>query len=399
MAETNYRARLVVPCSFATMSLMGVAVSLLGPSLAGIAARTGTNLTAAAVLFTLFGGGSLLATFGLARLVDTPARRVLLAGGSLALAAGFWLFAGSDRLVWAGITIAAAGFAMSASGITPNVLIAELYGSAAPAALNALHMAAGIGSFCGPLAVGLAIQHGSDYTVVFRGLAILEAFVGLAWLVARPPDPHQRQDAGLAAPSLGPLGPIFLLAVLMLLYVGSEQTVGGWTFAYARQVATSSAAMAGAATSLFWLALIGGRLVASRLLRRMTCAPLLLFCVLLGGMGIALVSLAPTWPFLLWAGLALSGLAFGPIFPTTMALAVQSAPTRMGVISSLLVAAGAGGSMTLPWLAGRLIPVAGLRGAVTAVEVPLALMLLCLWLLASDGGRPRPADLSPENRS
>jgi fucose permease len=377
----TFRERLALAGCFITEFLLGVSVSILGPSLPGIAGRTGVSLTQAGILFTLFAGGSLLATLSLAWLVDRPLRHGLLAGGSLLMAVTLWLFAASSGLAGAGVTIAMAGLAMSGTGTVPNVLLAEWYGKRAPAMLNILHMVAATGSFCGPLAVGLATRAGVGYAAVFVGLGVLEALAGLLWLFARPPRPEHHADAPRFSISL--VRPVMLLILFILLYVGSEQTVGGWTYSYARETGTADAALAGAATSLFWLAMIGGRLAGSRILRRVECLPLLGACVLIGAAGVAIALLARSWIGFLWLGIGLAGLAFGPVFPTTMAFGVQRQPERMGMVSSLLVAAGSFGAMSLPAAAGALIPITGVRGTIASVEAPLAIMLLCLWGLSA----------------
>ena len=55
--------RLAIVECYAAMFMLGFMISLLGPSLPGLAERTGVTLPQAGFLFTLFSGGSIAATF------------------------------------------------------------------------------------------------------------------------------------------------------------------------------------------------------------------------------------------------------------------------------------------------------------------------------------------------
>ena len=132
------RSRLTIVSCLITMFMVVVAISLLGPSLPGLAGRTGISLAQAGIFFTCFSGGSVLATLVVARFMDRPVRHALVIGGTLVLGLSQWLVAGSSSLVWVGFAIALAGLAMSTAGTGPNALIVEIYRERAGQALNAL---------------------------------------------------------------------------------------------------------------------------------------------------------------------------------------------------------------------------------------------------------------------
>jgi len=379
-SATAMPSRWPIVASFVTMFLVGVMIALLGPSLPGIAGQTHSDLAQVGVLFTLFAAGSLSATLLMGRLADQPIRHVCLVGGLLLAGTMVWLTSFSQTLAWAGVAMLLAGFGMSCSGVPPTVIISETYGRRAPSAINALYMVSAIGSFLAPLAVGLAIGRGSDYTLVFRLLGTLQILAAGLWAISRPPRPLRHAGASPAPLVLHKLIPLLILALFVMLYVGAEQAIGGWLFVYSGQAAGLSAAGAGAATALFWLALILGRLMVMPVLARVSTTRLLAGCVFLGGAGIGMMLLAPWATAWLWAGIALTGLAFGPVFPTTVATGTQTVPRRMGLASSLLVAASSVGAMILPWAGGALIPRWGVAASLSLACLALALMLLCLWL-------------------
>ncbi len=373
--------RLTVVACFATMFMVGVTISLLGPSLPGLAAATGLSLAQAGVFFTLFSGGSVLSTLVVARFMDRPARHVLVLAGALIMAGAQWLVASSGSLAWASVAVALTGLAMSTAGTVPNALIVGLYRERAPQALNALHLCLGVGAFVGPLLVGVATRLGNDYTAVYRLAGTVMLLIGGLWSFARPPQP-ERADPADRASAFGILLPLVTLFLFAILYTGTEQAFGGWIFTYAQRMIAADATQASLFTSLFWLAILLGRLAATRgIYRRLSSLGLLAIGVLLGALGLALVLVGSQNPPLLWIGVGLIGFGFGPVFPTALALSGQRVPGRAGMASSLLVAAGSVGAMTLPWASGALMAQAGMVGGMAALLAPLAAMLACLWII------------------
>lgn len=367
--------RLAIVECYATMFMLGFMISLLGPSLPGLAARTGVTLPQAGFLFTLFSGGSIVATLFAAPLNDRPVRRWTFLVGALLMATGLYLFSVSRTFVQAGAAIALAGLAMSTGGTVPNALFLDLYRERAGRALNGLHMFAGIGSFIGPLVSALAYRSGGDYTVSYRIAAGLMLGVAILWLFARPPMPA-RHSAVRPGNSRGRFLPLFFILALAVLYTGTEQVLSGWLFTYGSDALRLFPTAASLATSLFWGAVLVGRLTAVAALRRLSNVGLVQVCLGLAFAGVALILGGRAWPALFWAGVAVVGFGFGPIFPTGMALSSQVAPERSGAVATLFVASGSAGAMTLPAAAGSLIPTIGIAGSIALSFLPLCLMFL-----------------------
>ncbi|OIO98592.1 MAG: hypothetical protein AUK03_01105 [Anaerolineae bacterium CG2_30_64_16] len=377
------RQRLTIFSSFATMFMVGVAISLLGPSLPGLAERTGRPLSQAGIFFTLFSGGSVLATLVVARLMDRPVRHAFLIGGAFIMGGAQWLVAGGGTFAVAAAAFALTGLALSTTGTAPNAIIADLYRERAGQALNALHLCLGVGAFIGPLLVGAAIRFGANYAVAYRVAGSFMFLVGLLWLVSRPPLPRRSAGPQPRTPLSATIAlPMIVLLCVAMLYTGTEQAFGGWIFTYARDAIRIDVSGASLVTSSFWLAIMLGRLIAMRVLPRFGDVGLLIACVLVAALGIGGALVSSRVPPLLWGGVALVGLGFGPIFPTVLAVGTGRFPAYAGMISSLTVAAGSVGAMALPWASGALIPRLGLVGSIASSFVPLALMLSCLWVIS-----------------
>jgi MFS family permease len=206
------REELAIITCYAAMFMLGFTISLLGPSLPGIAQRTGVSLPQTGLLFTLFSGGSILATVLLARFNDQPVRQWTFLAGALLMAAGMWGVAAANTFALTGLAIALTGLAMSTEGTVPNAIFVDHYGSGAGRALNKLHVSVGVGSFVGPLVFAAALRLGGDYTTAYRIGAALMLVVAVVWLFSLPPPParHAVSSAERARrrPSLVALTPL-----------------------------------------------------------------------------------------------------------------------------------------------------------------------------------------------
>jgi fucose permease len=380
--RTTGREGLAVAASFATMFIMGVTMSLLGPSLPDMAQQMRITLAQAGILFTLFSTGSILATLMFAGLMDHPIRHPLLVTGALALAAALWFVPRWSTLTQVGVNIALVGLAISTIGIAPNAIIAAIYKEHSARAFNALHLFGGGGAFVGPLIVGVAIRQTGSHAGAYHAAAGLALVVALLWVIARPPHPLPTPVHEDGKRYHIPYVPLALLVGVMTLYMGIEQAFGGWIFTYARVAAFADVTAASVANALFWLAILVSRLIMLQVLRRARMLPVLVAGVAVGLAGIGVVLLGSLVPLLLWPGVALVGLGFGPLFPTLMAASTQMAPHRAGLISSLMVGVGSTGIMVLPWAGGALMPRIGIAGSMACSLIVLAVMLAGLVTLA-----------------
>ncbi len=379
--QVTFRQRLAVGVCYAAMFMLGFTISLLGPSLPGIAGRTGVTLPQAGFLFTLFSGGSILATLLVARLNDHPIRRWTFLAGALLMGAGLWSMANSGTFALAGVAIAVTGLAMSTEGTVPNAVFVDLYRERAGGALNKLHVSAGIGSFVGPLVLAVVYRSGGDYTVAYRLAAALMMIVAISWAASQPPSPV-RAPGGTPRLERALLLPLLLVFALALFYTGTEQVLAGWLFTYGSDALGLIATAASLATSLLWGAVLVGRLLAVVALRRTHNARLVQLGLAVAFVGVLFILGGRGWPFLFWVGVGLVGLGFGPIFPTSLALASELAPERSGAAGSIVVASGSIGAMTLPLTAGSLIPFLGIAGSIALALVPIALMSILALILS-----------------
>jgi FHS family Na+ dependent glucose MFS transporter 1 len=171
----------------------------------------------------------------------------------------------------------------------------------------------------------------------------------------------------------GSLKILTLFALLAFIYVGSEVSFGGWIFSY-YQAANPEVGSAGyMLNSLFYLAIMFGRLLA--ILLAIYIRPRHLIWLFLGGavLSAALMSMASSQPWSIWLGTVGLGLSLAAIFPTTFSY-VGRKTQLSGKQNGLVWASGSLGAMILPWIIGRTFEYPG--------PINMMSILLGMWIVA-----------------
>jgi fucose permease len=179
-------------------------------------------------------------------------------------------------------------------------------------------------------------------------------------------------------------GRLWILAALLLVYVGLELGLGAWAFTYAREAADLSGPAAALLSGGFWAALTLSRLLAPAMLRSLTTRALLVLsvCAAVVGMLVLLIGGAAVAPLV--AGVLIVGFGFGPVWPVAFALAARTFPAAIGSASGFLAMASAAGAAGLPWLLGSILDASG-PTALIAVMFAGSLILLLLAVAAVRG--------------
>jgi fucose permease len=180
----------------------------------------------------------------------------------------------------------------------------------------------------------------------------------------------------------------WLGALFLFFYVGTEISLGSWSYSFLTEERDGSTFLSGLAVSGYWLGLTLGRLTMGSLAQKIGNKRLIQGCLVGVLVGVLIIWVAPV-NAVAAVGLVLTGYCLGPIFPTTIALASELVEARLlasaiGFIASL---ASLGGAF-LPWVAGNLAQQVGLWSL-----LPYAMLLTCImsgfWLALQ--ARPRAA--------
>lgn len=365
--------------------MLGVGTFLagIGPALPRLAELVGRDVAALGSLFTAFSAGVIFAQAGTGAANQRFGLRNVLAA-SLALTGSMIIavsFSGSLLLLLICALLGGIGF----GGIlaAANLLVARLFPLRSTAAINGFNIFFGVGAMLGPVIASMAgARLDAPQAALWVGGGLLLLLAPFMWrLGADPPLPRPVRDAN-GAPRPTGLAAAGLLGVLLMVYTGTEIGFGGWVTVYMLETTTLDPAAAALVAASLWLALTAGRALGVLLGLRFSPPALLLGCLTtaLGGAFLLLVSIGDVGRSV--AGAMLLGIAFGPVFPTIMALVAEK--TGGGAGMGLALAIGNGGGLFLPALLGILLSQSGPPAMIGAVVTATAIMLvLCLSVVAT----------------
>ncbi len=293
---------------------------------------------------------------------------------------------------------AAVGMGLGLAIPATNLRIAHSQPARRGAALSSLNLVWGAGAVFCPLLFAVRPQ-GMSSDAVLLALAAAAGLVLLSLL--RAPGGVEAGAGGAASGTSAPTGAargrgarevvvrvsgLVLIAAIMFLYVGIENSVGGWLVSLADQFQPLRSATSLWIGSGFWAALLASRAAAPLLLRRMSEPVLYSAGIALAGAGLLGLLTSGSQ-----AGVAVSAIAAGaglaPLFPLTVSfLANLTAATRSRSTGWVFALAGCGGA-TLPWLTGRLAGDSdGLAAGFVAPVAGLLLLALLFGVLRQVGG-------------
>jgi FHS family glucose/mannose:H+ symporter-like MFS transporter len=231
------------------------------------------------------------------------------------------------------------------------VLVSELYAEQRGPMLNLLGIFFGVGALSIPLTAASIEGH---FTIpqLFLFCAVLVT-VCAVWYAAIsfPPARTKQAFSWRELLEVARYNGVLLLAFILFLESGNEACIAGWTSTYVN-VAGYTPRVATLVLSAYWAALMLSRMLAARVLRGVTKAQLVLSTAALSVAGCAVLLSARSLT-LLFAGTALIGLSYGPIFPTTLALAGDRYSQRAGTVFGLLFSIALIGGMMFPATVGQ----------------------------------------------
>jgi MFS family permease len=337
------------------------------------------------------------------------------AGAAVAGTGSSWLerAVGRTRLLWTGAAVLGAGAVGLTAGrtveqtiaatllmgiggglvlATAQATLADHQGPFRTVALTEANVAASVAYLVliGMFSVTAALHAGWRVAILASLLVPV-----LVWWVHRrstfdaPPD-AQSGDGRLP-------GAFWVAALVLVCTTAAEWCITAWGASFlqdALRVPTDAAVslMVG-----YFGGVLAGRVLGSRLARRIDPTRLLAWALAVAGLGFAVM-----WPAASTAqalvGLALLGVGLGNLFPLGMSVAVALAPGQAGAASGRAVAMTSLAVLLAPLLVGTAADATSLRSALAVVPVLLALALVGLLVvrrqarLADAAGPLRPAD-------
>lgn len=340
------------------------------------------SLTTALSVLASLAAGWLMRRYHAGQILAVCALMTSLAMLGYGLAPGFAVVAGFTVLF---------GLGQGAVDSAVNAHMARHYSARQ---MNWIHSCWGLGATGGPLiftaVFGLGLSWRAGYLTLFAvqlGLGLLfTATLGL-W---REPADGRASTARSETPKETAIQPKLIKGnsrraaagvIFYFFYPGVEVVTGLWAASYLMEALSASAAMAGAALTLFWANLTLGRLAVGFAANRFSNAAIVRAGLALAAVSLGLMLLplaAGSASLAFTAGLVLLGLGLSPLYPTMM----HETPRRAGLersdqVISFQVGAALAGAAVLPLAAGLLIRQTSLAA------LPRLLVLFVVLLIAA----------------
>ncbi len=368
----------------------GIVTVLLGPLLPLLSARWSMNDAQAGEFFTVQFLASLAGNALLGVLAQRFGYRRVLVLGLLCMAAGVAGLPVSSRH-WMGVA-AVGGYGIGLGLVIPacNLLVAELNSAKRASAGSLLNFSWSVGAVACPFLL-VPFQRAGHLNRFSYGLAgvlglVMVLMAGLPVPGAATNNRSGVQWQALTALLLNPA--TIMLAILFFVYVGVENSVGGWLASYAKRVAGNAGAMWEVAPSFFYVGLLAGRGLAPLVLRRASEMTTVRVCLAMALLGVAALlgsgSLAA-----IFVSAGAIGLGLAAVYPITISLlpmALGESATRLG---SLMFMLGSLGAAVMPKLVG--VASTATSSLRIGLSLPLAGCAVLLGLYLRDWTRPGAA--------
>ena len=358
--------------------------TVLGPIMPFLRRELDLGYAAASLHFSAFALGAVLLGFFGDRIVGRWGRRAALWGGAFGMAAGALLLI-LGQSAWGTVP---ATFAMGICGalliVTSQAVLSDRHGEYSAVALTESNVTASACAIIAPLLVGASAASGLGWRaalVLPAGALVLLAARYFSQPLDLPPNAAEN-DAPADAPTLPPL--YWAFWVLVALGVASEWCVGYWGADFLADGTGLTRPAAATSLTAYFAAMLAGRVVSSRLARTLPPAILLAATLFLALFGFPLFWLSPG-TLLALAGLFVTGLGIGGVYPLGVSAAIASAPGNTDAAAARLSVGGGGAILVAPFVLGALADRVGI-GTAFGIVVPMLLAALVLALIAGRRG-------------
>ena len=375
------RPRLLFVSACAGILVFGIVLAILGAvfGLPAMRSRLQVSLAQQGTMFLLLYLGIFVGSLLVGPLIDHMGNKANLLASSLIVALAMVFFAGARSFGTASIAAILLGVGGGGLNTCTNVLVSDLYTERRGPMLNLLGIFFGVGAISIPLmAAGIEGRFTIPQLFVFCAVLALVCAICYA-VISFPPAKTKQAFSWHELLAVTRYQGVLLLAFILFCQSGNEACIAGWTSTYV-DVTGYSPRVATLILAAYWAALMLSRMVAARVLRGIDKSHLILGVALLS-MGGCAVLLSARSLMLLFTGAALIGLSYGPIFPTTLAIAGDRYAQRAGSVFGLLFSIALLGGMTFPWAVGQVSQQVSVRsGMVVPGLGAIGIVSLCIAL-------------------
>ena len=347
--------RLLHAAAYMALFCVGVYAAAFGPALPFIAADLGVSLDTAGLILTALFLGSITASATVATALHARDTRALCVVGLACATTGLVLIgvAPTWEVALAGGVILGVGDGIM---VAATHILMPLTSDDAPSAINRLNLYFAIGAIIGPIWAGAVLATSGERWIVYTGIAAVTLATLVLTLAADVAVHHPiaASDEQFRLPG-NPTA--WIMGLVLFFYVGAEFGLGSWVSSYTREAAQASVMTSALLTAGYWAALALGRVISGVYFSgRRDASRLLLVAAATGGVASLVLALSSGNLWIAGAAAFAAGLAFGPIWPATVAIASEGGESSA---TAATVTMGNAGGLAIPWLQGKVLVGAG----------------------------------------
>lgn len=387
---------------FAVFALFGTSMTIVGATLPKILADFRWSYLAAGVVMGASMVTYFVATFAAGHLIRVCGAKPTLVLGLVLDAIGLAFFADSADPLLNTLLGGLIGVGQGAVEICVNWLTLRIDEEHNGRPMNLMHGAFAVGAIVGPLAVGLLLQTGFAWTMVYRAIAAVFAALAVLTLLLplRVTAPASAEAADhSASPQLRDNPAYWLAFCALFVYVGVELGISNWVAEYFVHTFAYSTAAGALLVSLFWCGLLAGRFGVP-LLYRGTQEALLVPLSALAAASVVLLSLFGYLSDATWTSDAgrllvfLAGLGCSIYYPAIITLLGALFPHAQSQAIGFAASGGGIGAFVFPFAMAALAQQWGIRlgfAAYAAFALLMTAVALILLRLARQQRSQAPA--------
>lgn len=337
----------------AGMFVFGIVMAILGAILPSLFDKIQFNKSEAGNLFFTMNLAMLLMSLIFGPVVDRFGYKLFLIFCSFLVVFSLFLFTSASNYTLILTAAVVLGFGGGGLNGGTNALTSDIHPDKRSSALNLLGIFFGFGALTIPFLIGIMLERiGLEYILILSILLSLVPF--FLFLIFSFPKPKHEQGFPLNRISPIMKDPVLWLCGFLLFFQsGNEFTLGGWISTYLHEFFGLTPKSASFVLAGYWAAIMGGRLVSSRIVKVWRNQTIVFLSALISLAAAVLIVVAPSGFFVILGVIGI-GLGFAAIFPTTLAVVGESFPCFSGTAFSFVFVIALMGGMTSPWLTGKI---------------------------------------------
>ena len=340
--------------------------SFLGATFPELSARLNFDLARGGALFSFLYFPQIPMVFLAGPLIDRFGKKPILAGGFLLCAAALVGIAYAPSYAVLAALLIALGLGGASAMSASNTLIPDLYPENPSSPLNLAGVFFGVGAIFFPWLVAfLAARLGLVLTIWLITVMV----AGVALVAISQTFPPASSGGGFDWREVRRLAcdpAVIILALVLFFYSAVEISTAGWSRTFLERDLHALPQRSAVILTMFWVAMMVGRLAASQVVKRVRGPKLLLGAALGAGCGLCVVVLANS-VVVASVGIVICGLTYAPVFPTTAGTASTYFPKLFATVFGILMAVGLSAGVILPPAIGYVAKVATVRAGICLV--------------------------------